>query len=84
MKLTKITHKNPEKTWTYTYFIDENGQKQGAYKVFDDNRVFLLCCYKDDMLHGVYKVYDQHTLIEKRHYKKIWHQAHAHIITKMA
>ena len=51
------------------YFVDEQGLKHGASKLYDENGVlYAERNYKDDELHGVCREYYSHTTFIKEEY----------------
>jgi antitoxin component YwqK of YwqJK toxin-antitoxin module len=71
IKYNNIIHKSYDDNGCLDSIITYvNNKKNGLYKRLNNNNLIKLCYYKDDILHGLYKCWnDQGNLIKKCYYE---------------
>ncbi len=69
MSLKQITQLDSKTGYFTTYFIDENGQKQGIFTESCDKGPRKICYYKNNALDGEYITFYYGQVFQKNRYK---------------
>lgn len=56
---------NEVKTDAVHYYEDESGRKQGEYKLFHNGKITVYGFYKNNNLHGEFKVWDLDEMLQE-------------------